>query len=158
MRDRDGYLIEVGQSTGLLEGRLAKKRPQDLPGLGDRTTGRAVEMAPIPFSSCAPSRVGMLADDLLGLNLAMDCDDADGRSAPGIRTSEAVDITLPARSSAPHGYLSAARAPLASESVAKIASRIAPSGNRSGARTGSAAEARACQTPQATATSSAAQI
>jgi len=32
MRDPDGYMIEVGQSTGLLEGRLAKKRPQDLPG------------------------------------------------------------------------------------------------------------------------------
>jgi len=32
MRDPDGYLIEVGQSTGLLEGHLAKKRPQDLPG------------------------------------------------------------------------------------------------------------------------------
>jgi hypothetical protein len=27
-----GYLIEVGQSTGLLDGRLAKKRPGDLPG------------------------------------------------------------------------------------------------------------------------------
>ena len=32
MRDPDGYLIEVGQSTGLLEGELAKKRPEDLPG------------------------------------------------------------------------------------------------------------------------------
>ena len=32
MRDPDGYMIEVGQATGLLEGRLAKKRPQDLPG------------------------------------------------------------------------------------------------------------------------------
>ena len=32
MRDPDGYLIEVGQSTGLLEGRLAKKRLEDLPG------------------------------------------------------------------------------------------------------------------------------
>jgi catechol 2,3-dioxygenase-like lactoylglutathione lyase family enzyme len=32
MRDPDGYLIEVGQATGLLEGRLAKKRPEDLPG------------------------------------------------------------------------------------------------------------------------------
>jgi hypothetical protein len=32
MRDPDGYLIEVGQSTGLLESRLAKKRPLDLPG------------------------------------------------------------------------------------------------------------------------------
>ena len=32
MRDPDGYLIEVGQSTGLLEGRLADKRPEDLPG------------------------------------------------------------------------------------------------------------------------------
>ena len=32
MRDPDGYLIEVGQATGLLEGRLAKKRPVDLPG------------------------------------------------------------------------------------------------------------------------------
>ena len=32
MCDRDGYLIEVGQSTGLLEGSLAKKRPEDLPG------------------------------------------------------------------------------------------------------------------------------
>jgi hypothetical protein len=32
MRDPDGYLIEVGQSTGLLKGELAKKRPEDLPG------------------------------------------------------------------------------------------------------------------------------
>jgi hypothetical protein len=32
MRDPDGYMIEVDQSTGLLEGRLAKKRPEDLPG------------------------------------------------------------------------------------------------------------------------------
>jgi catechol 2,3-dioxygenase-like lactoylglutathione lyase family enzyme len=32
MRDPDGYLIEVGQSTGMLRGELAKKRPEDLPG------------------------------------------------------------------------------------------------------------------------------
>ncbi|MGO9955319.1 MAG: VOC family protein [Solirubrobacteraceae bacterium] len=32
MRDPDGYMIEVGQSTGLLGGRLATKRPEDLPG------------------------------------------------------------------------------------------------------------------------------
>jgi catechol 2,3-dioxygenase-like lactoylglutathione lyase family enzyme len=32
MRDPDGYLIEVGQSTGLLTGTLAKKRSEDLPG------------------------------------------------------------------------------------------------------------------------------
>ena len=32
MRDPDGYLIEVGQSTGLLQGKLAKKRSEDLPG------------------------------------------------------------------------------------------------------------------------------
>jgi catechol 2,3-dioxygenase-like lactoylglutathione lyase family enzyme len=32
MRDPDGYLIEVGQSTGLLHGQLAEKRPEDLPG------------------------------------------------------------------------------------------------------------------------------
>ena len=32
MRDPDGYLIEVGQSTGLLHGALAEKRPEDLPG------------------------------------------------------------------------------------------------------------------------------
>jgi hypothetical protein len=32
MRDPDGYLIEVGQATRLLEGRLAKNRPEDLPG------------------------------------------------------------------------------------------------------------------------------
>ena len=32
MRDPDGYMIEVGQATGLAEGRLAKKRPEDLPG------------------------------------------------------------------------------------------------------------------------------
>jgi catechol 2,3-dioxygenase-like lactoylglutathione lyase family enzyme len=32
MRDPDGYMIEVGQSTGLLSGHLAKKRPEDLPG------------------------------------------------------------------------------------------------------------------------------
>lgn len=32
MRDPDGYLIEVGQSTGVLTGHLAAKRPEDLPG------------------------------------------------------------------------------------------------------------------------------
>ena len=32
IRDPDGYLIEVGQSTGLLHGHLAAKRPEDLPG------------------------------------------------------------------------------------------------------------------------------
>jgi catechol 2,3-dioxygenase-like lactoylglutathione lyase family enzyme len=32
MRDPDGYLIEVGQATGMLEGNFAKKRPEDLPG------------------------------------------------------------------------------------------------------------------------------
>ena len=32
VRDPDGYLIEVGQSTGLLVGKLAEKRPEDLPG------------------------------------------------------------------------------------------------------------------------------
>jgi len=33
MRDPDGYLIEVGQGTGVLHGQLAAKRPEDLPGL-----------------------------------------------------------------------------------------------------------------------------
>jgi catechol 2,3-dioxygenase-like lactoylglutathione lyase family enzyme len=32
LRDPDGYLIEVGQATGLLHGELAAKRPEDLPG------------------------------------------------------------------------------------------------------------------------------
>jgi catechol 2,3-dioxygenase-like lactoylglutathione lyase family enzyme len=32
MRDPDGYLIEVGQSTGLLHGQRAAKRSEDLPG------------------------------------------------------------------------------------------------------------------------------
>jgi catechol 2,3-dioxygenase-like lactoylglutathione lyase family enzyme len=32
MRDPDGYLIEVGQATGVLQGKLADKRPEDLPG------------------------------------------------------------------------------------------------------------------------------
>ena len=32
MRDPDGYMIEVGQATGLLKGKLAEKRPEDLPG------------------------------------------------------------------------------------------------------------------------------
>jgi hypothetical protein len=32
MRDPDGYLIEVGQSTAPLHGKLAAKRPEDLPG------------------------------------------------------------------------------------------------------------------------------
>jgi len=32
MRDPDGYLIEVGQATGMLSGQLATKRPEDLPG------------------------------------------------------------------------------------------------------------------------------
>jgi len=32
LRDPDGYLIEVGQSTGLLHGTHAAKRPEDLRG------------------------------------------------------------------------------------------------------------------------------
>ena len=32
MRDPDGYLIEVGQATGILHGQRAAKRPDDLPG------------------------------------------------------------------------------------------------------------------------------
>ena len=32
MRDPDGYLIEVGEATGVLRGVLAEKRPEDLPG------------------------------------------------------------------------------------------------------------------------------
>jgi catechol 2,3-dioxygenase-like lactoylglutathione lyase family enzyme len=32
MRDPDGYLIEVGQATGLLRGQFAEKRAEDLPG------------------------------------------------------------------------------------------------------------------------------
>jgi len=32
MRDPDGYLIEVGQATGILHGQFAAKRPEDLPG------------------------------------------------------------------------------------------------------------------------------
>ena len=32
MRDPDGYLIEVGQATGMLEGKFAQIRPEDLPG------------------------------------------------------------------------------------------------------------------------------
>jgi catechol 2,3-dioxygenase-like lactoylglutathione lyase family enzyme len=31
LRDPDGFLIEVGQSTGLLQGRQAEIRPEDLP-------------------------------------------------------------------------------------------------------------------------------
>jgi catechol 2,3-dioxygenase-like lactoylglutathione lyase family enzyme len=31
MRDPDGYMIEVGQATGVLHGLLAAKRPEDLP-------------------------------------------------------------------------------------------------------------------------------
>jgi catechol 2,3-dioxygenase-like lactoylglutathione lyase family enzyme len=34
MRDPDGYLIEVGQSTGLLAGERAEIRPEDLPADG----------------------------------------------------------------------------------------------------------------------------
>jgi catechol 2,3-dioxygenase-like lactoylglutathione lyase family enzyme len=34
MRDPDGFLIEVGQSTGLLEGQQAEIRPEDLPADG----------------------------------------------------------------------------------------------------------------------------
>jgi catechol 2,3-dioxygenase-like lactoylglutathione lyase family enzyme len=34
MRDPDGFLIEVGQSTGMLQGDLAKIRPEDLPADG----------------------------------------------------------------------------------------------------------------------------
>jgi hypothetical protein len=32
MGDPDGYLIEVGHATGRVHRRLAKKRPDDLPG------------------------------------------------------------------------------------------------------------------------------
>jgi hypothetical protein len=49
MRDPDGYMIEVGQATGLLEGELAKKRPEDLhetsPDLGTGSRPAAAELA-----------------------------------------------------------------------------------------------------------------
>ena len=32
MRDPDGYLIEVVRRPGILEGKFAEKRPEDLPG------------------------------------------------------------------------------------------------------------------------------
>ena len=32
MTDPDGYMIEVGQATGVLHGRLAEERAEDLPG------------------------------------------------------------------------------------------------------------------------------
>jgi hypothetical protein len=32
MRDPDGYVIEVGEFTGLLHGKLAAQRPADFPG------------------------------------------------------------------------------------------------------------------------------
>jgi hypothetical protein len=32
MRDPDGYMIEVGQATGVLQGKLAEKQTEDLPG------------------------------------------------------------------------------------------------------------------------------
>jgi catechol 2,3-dioxygenase-like lactoylglutathione lyase family enzyme len=32
MRDPDGYMIEVGQATGIQHGVFARKRPEDLPG------------------------------------------------------------------------------------------------------------------------------
>jgi len=32
MRDPDGYMIEVGQATGALQGLLAEERVEDLPG------------------------------------------------------------------------------------------------------------------------------
>ena len=44
MRDPDGYMIEVGQSTGLLEGRLAKKRPKTCQA--EARTSRAVRPDP----------------------------------------------------------------------------------------------------------------
>ena len=34
MRFLDGYMTEVGQSSGLIGGELAKKRPEDLPAEG----------------------------------------------------------------------------------------------------------------------------
>ena len=40
MRDPDGYLIEVGQSTGLLHGKLRRKAPGGSPGLDPRRDRR----------------------------------------------------------------------------------------------------------------------
>ena len=41
MRDRDGYMIEVGQATGALCGELAEKRLKTCPANSDRMTWRA---------------------------------------------------------------------------------------------------------------------
>ncbi|CAN5539611.1 hypothetical protein BH20ACT19_BH20ACT19_07830 [soil metagenome] len=50
MRDPDGYLIEVGQATGLLEGRLAEIRPGIYPA--DRSgAGRGAEADHPPMAS-----------------------------------------------------------------------------------------------------------
>ena len=51
MRDPDGYLIEVGQSTGLLKGHLAKKRPEDLPGQDDVTRRPGEPLVPRGLST-----------------------------------------------------------------------------------------------------------
>ena len=50
LRNHDGYMIEVGQSTGLLHGKLAKKRPEDLPGSPTGHAG-AIKRAPSGFQS-----------------------------------------------------------------------------------------------------------
>jgi hypothetical protein len=46
MRDLDGYLIEVGQSTGLLHRKLAAKRPEDLPGSALSSAGETPASKP----------------------------------------------------------------------------------------------------------------
>jgi hypothetical protein len=56
MRDPDGYMIGVGQSTGLLEGKLAKKRPEDLTRGLDGRTATPPELD--PRCRVAPVRVG----------------------------------------------------------------------------------------------------
>jgi NAD(P)-dependent dehydrogenase (short-subunit alcohol dehydrogenase family) len=48
MRDPDGYLIEVGQATGILHGIQAKKRPEDLPTAG---SGRHQGLRSCSFST-----------------------------------------------------------------------------------------------------------
>ena len=50
LRDPDGYLIEVGQSTGLLHGKLAAKRPRGSSWLSS-ATGRAAPASTPPSAN-----------------------------------------------------------------------------------------------------------
>lgn len=99
MRDPDGYMIEVGQATRLLEGRLAKKRPEDLPGLGDRT-GACQAVAVTHSGRVWHPRVDAFCAEVLGTDAVRECDGASVVAPPAFTQAQR-RISAPRRRAPP---------------------------------------------------------